>query len=108
MDWIKILKIIGPAIMAVVPGGLAFAPLVIAGIELAEETQKAGAEKKEIAKDAVKLGAEAANAVAKKSGIDTEVINPNAAVQVADDTIDAVVGATNLVSKALDATKKTN
>lgn len=100
MDWIKILKILGPAIMAVVPGGLVFAPLVIAGIEIAEETQKAGAEKKAIAKDAVKLAAEAANVVAKK-----EVVNPAEAVKVADDTIDAVVGATNLVSKAMNGVK---
>lgn len=94
MDWLKVLKILGPAIMAVVPGALPFVPLVMAGIELAEETGKPGAEKKEIAKEAVKLGAETANAVAHR-----EVVNAAEAVAVADNTIDAVVGTVNIVTK---------
>ena len=95
MDWIKALKILGPAVLAVVPGAAAFAPLIIAGIELAEMTGKPGVEKKEIAKEAVELGAKTANEVAKK-----EVINPAEAVKAADDTINAIVGVTNLVTKA--------
>ena len=90
--WISILKILGPAIMMVVPGGQPFIPLVIAGIQVAEMSGQPGAEKKKIAKDAIKLGAETANAIAKK-----EVMKPSDAVAVADNAIDAIVGAVNIV-----------
>lgn len=97
MDWLKVLKILGPAILAVVPGAAPFIPLIMAGMELAEETGRPGVEKKAIAKEAVKVGAEGVNLIAKK-----EIVNPTEAVQVADDTIDAVVGSVKLVTKALD------
>ncbi len=93
MDWLKVLKVIGPAVLAIVPGVGPFIPLIIAGIELAEESGKPGVEKKQIAKDIVKLGMVAANQVAKK-----EIVKPEEAVKVADDTIDAIVGVTNIVS----------
>ena len=97
MDWLKALKILGPAILMVVPGAQAFIPLIVAAIQLAEETGKPGAEKKTIAKEVVKLGAETANVVAKK-----EIVNPTDAVAVADNTIDAIVGTVNIVSKLTD------
>lgn len=94
MNWIKVLKILGPAILMVVPGARPFISLIVAGMQLAEESGEPGAKKKEIAKEAVKLGAEAANTVAKK-----EVLNPIEAVMVADNTIDAIVSVTNLITK---------
>ncbi len=99
--WIAILKIIGPAVMMVVPGAQPFIPLVIAGIEVAEMSNKSGVEKRAIAMEAVELGAVTANTIAKK-----EVVLPIEASKVADDTIDAVVGATNLVSKIVENLKK--
>lgn len=98
MNWIKVLKIVGPAILAVVPGGLVLAPLVIAGIEVAEMTGKSSAVKKEIALNTVKAGVEAANIIAKK-----EVVNSIEAVMVANNTIDAIVGATNIATKITNA-----
>lgn len=93
MDWIKALKILGPAILMVVPGAQAFIPLIIAGIEVAEHSGLPGADKKVIAKEAVQIGAATANQIAKK-----EVIDVAQAQKVADDTIDAIVQVTNIVS----------
>lgn len=98
--WLAILKVLGPAIMLAVPGAAPFIPLVMAGIEVAEMTGKPGIEKKEIAKEAVALGATTANTIAK-----TEVINSAEAVKVADNTIDAIVGATNIISKIKEGNK---
>jgi hypothetical protein len=93
MKWLSILKVLGPAVLMGVPGAQPFIPLIIAGIEVAEKSGKSGSEKKEIAKNAVKLGAEVANTVAKK-----EVLNSIEAEKVADNTIDAIVGIVNIVS----------
>lgn len=90
MKWINILKIIAPAILAVIPGAQPFIPLIIAGMEVAEETQKPGVEKKAIAIEAVKLGADTANTIAKK-----EVIDPSLAVKTAESSIDLIVDISN-------------
>lgn len=92
MKWFNVLKIVGPAILAVVPGAQAFIPLLIAGMEVAERSQQPGAEKRVIARDAVRIGAEAAQT----AGADIE---PVEAVKVYDSTVDTVVLAVNLVSK---------
>lgn len=92
MKWLNVLKILGPAILAVVPGAQAFIPLMIAGMELAEETQKPGAEKRGIAREAVRIGAETAK-------IAGATIDPEEAVTVYERTVDTVISATNLVSK---------
>ena len=94
MKWLDALKIIGPAILAVVPGAAPFTPLIIAGMELAEKSGKKGADKKVIAKEAVELGARTANTIANR-----EVINPDEAVRVADGTIDIIVTATKSAEK---------
>lgn len=98
MHWLHVLELLAPAILTLVPGGPIAAPLVIAGMKIAEAAGGSGPDKKQIAKDATKLGAQAANAVAK-----TTVIDPEAAAAVADDAIDAVIGATNLVHRAIQA-----
>lgn len=95
MNWKDILKVMAPAVMAVVPGAAPFIPLVVAGMTVAEESQQPGANKKTIAKQATKLGAEAVN-LASKGKVHLE---PAEAEQIADDVIDAVVGVTNLVAK---------
>lgn len=98
MKWLDILKVIGPAALAAVPGAAPFIPLIIAGMQVAEMSGKPGVEKKEIAKAAIKVAAEATNQVAKK-----EIVNPEQAVRLANDTIDVVVKAVNAVSeKATD------
>lgn len=104
MNWLRVLKTFGPVIIAIIPGAAPFAPIIIAAMELAEETGKPGAEKKEIAKKAIKVSAEAANIIAGKELIKLEEIT-----QVADNTIDAVIKATNIISeinKVKDVDKK--
>lgn len=95
--FLSVLKVLGPAVLAVVPGAQPFIPLIIAGIQVAEETGKPGAEKRQIALDAVVLGAEAANLAAKRV-----VVPVDDAVNVAADSIDAIVGTVNLVGKIKD------
>ena len=94
MKWLTVLRVIGPAALAGVPGAAPFIPLVLAGIETAERSGKSGAEKKQIAKEAIRIGAEAAVIASKGKA----KIDPAKAVQVADDVIDAVVGSTNLIA----------
>lgn len=95
MKFLDILKTLGPVILALVPGGAVFAPLIIAGVEVAENSQKPGAEKRVIGKDAVSLAANAANAIAKK-----EVVNTLEAEQAYEDSVDAVISVVNIVKKA--------
>jgi CHASE3 domain sensor protein len=95
MNWIDALRVLGPAVLMVVPGAQPFIPLIIAGIEVAERSNQKGADKKEIAKDAVRVGAATANQIAKK-----EVVNVAEAEKAAEDAIDAVVGVTNIVAGA--------
>ena len=94
MNWKDILKIMGPAVMAVVPGAQPFIPLVVAGIAAAEESGQPGADKRAIAKKVTKLGADAVN-LAGKGKVH---LDPVEADQVADDVIDAIVGVTNIVA----------
>jgi len=97
MKWNEVLRILGPAVLSVVPGAQPFIPLVIAGMTLAEETGKGGKEKKEIALEAVVLGAQTANTIAKR-----EVVNAVEAERTALDTIDAIVSIVNIAKKATD------
>jgi predicted Mrr-cat superfamily restriction endonuclease len=94
MKWLDVLKVIGPAALAAVPGAAPFIPLIVAGIQVAEMSGKPGVEKKEMAKAIVKIGAEATNTAAKK-----EIINPTDAVKLANDTIDIVVKAVNAATE---------
>lgn len=94
MNWLNVLKVLGPAILAVVPGAQPIIPLIVAGIQVAEMSGEPGAKKKQIAMEAVKAGVASANTVAKR-----EVISVDEAAQLADNTIDAVVGAVNIISK---------
>lgn len=98
MKWLDVLKVLAPAILAVVPGAQPFIPLVVAGMTIAEETGKPGADKRVIAVEAVKIGAQAANTIAKR-----DVVPVDQAVAIADSTIDTIVGVTNLVKATTDA-----
>ncbi len=93
MNWKDVLKVMGPAVMAVIPGAQPFIPLVVAGMTIAEESKQPGASKRDIAVKATKLGAQAAN-IASKGKVQ---LDPDAAGQTADDVIDAIVGVTNIV-----------
>lgn len=98
--FLQILKILGPAVLSLTPGAEKFAPLVIAGIDIAERTGKPGVEKRQIFLESVKLGAEAANTAANK-----EVAPVGEVVAVADNTVDAIVQAVNLVGTITDNVK---
>lgn len=92
MTFMEALKKFGPiAALAAGPYG----PLIIAGIGIAEETGKKGADKKKIALDMVKLGAQVTNQVA--SGAKGSLINEDKAVAAAENTIDVIVQAVNTV-----------
>lgn len=103
MKWLDILKVIGPAVMAVVPGAQPFIPLVVAGIEVAESSGKDGASKRVLAKEAVRFGAQAANTIAKR-----DVVPVDQAEAVFDSTVDTIVGVVNIVKANTDAATATN
>lgn len=90
MNWIDALKIVGPLVLATVPGAAPFVPLILKGIEVAEESKVPGAKKKETAKDIVGLAANVINTVTKIPAVD-----PHLAVNIADQSIDLVIKATN-------------
>jgi hypothetical protein len=92
MKWQDILKIMGPAVLMAVPGAQPFIPLIVAGVTLAEETAKPGAEKKTLGREWTKLGAETANTIAKKP-----VVPVDQAVSVYDHSVDAIVSVVNIV-----------
>lgn len=96
MKWFDILKIIGPAVLAVIPGGAAIAPLVVAGMQAAEQIPgKTGTEKKALVQEIVAIGAQGANAVAKR-----EMLPPAEVAAVTGTGIDTVVGVVNLIHRA--------
>lgn len=93
MKWLQILKVLGPAILSLIPGvSPIIIPTVIHAIETAEETKKSGTDKKiavlAIANDAVTV----TNSIAKK-----EVIGPDV-IPAVSNGIDAVITAVNAVS----------
>lgn len=95
MKWKDILKVMGPAVMAVIPGAQPFIPLVIAGMTVAEESKKPGADKKQIAQQAVAIGIAAVNRTGKVH------LDPAQGQQATDDVIDAIVSVTNLVQQQM-------
>lgn len=92
MKWTDVLKVIAPAVLAVTPGGQVFIPLIVAGMQLAEETGKDGAEKRVLGREWTKLGAEAANTIAKRP-----VVPVPDALAVYDNSVDAIVAVVNIV-----------
>ena len=99
MKWQDILKILGPAILAINPRTAPIAPLVIAGIEVAEAIPgKTGPEKKALVLELVRIGASGTNLVAQR-----DVINPTDTASVVGSGIDTVIGAINLVHRAQPA-----
>jgi len=100
MNWLDLLKVLGPAIVATtVPGGALLAPLIIQGIQEAEGLKGAtGPEKKAHVVGLVRAGITTANLVAKK-----DVLSPTESVATVSAAIDAVVGAVNLVQQATEA-----
>ncbi len=94
MKFIDILKLLGPMLALSIPGGEKYSGLIMAGISLAEETAKSGKDKKQIAIDSVRVGAEASNLIAGHT-----IVDPNKAVVVAENTIDSIV---ELVNTNLD------
>lgn len=98
LKWIDALKIVGPIVLSTIPATAPFAPFILKGIEVAEEMAAPGAVKKESAKDIVALGVGVLNQVK-----GTEVVNVEAAQQIAHDAIDQVVKATNAFHKSVTA-----
>lgn len=90
MKWLDLLKTIAPAILMAVPGAQPFIPLVMSGMTIAESSTAKGADKKAIALNAVQLGADTANTIAKKTVVDSGL-----AVKTANDSIDLIVDTTN-------------
>src|SRR5574338_476134 len=94
MTWVEALKTIGPIVLSTIPGAAPFVPLVLKGIEVAEDSKAPGHTKKQLAKDITGLAANVVNTVKK-----SVVIDPVEATSVADRTIDLVVEATNQFHK---------
>ena len=90
MKWIDALKMIGPVVLATIPQTQPYAPLILKGIEVADDLAAPGAKKKEAALDIIRLGAQIANTATKSNAI-----NADHAVLVASGAIDLVVRAAN-------------
>lgn len=91
MSWLDKLKIIGMAVMTVVPGAQPFIPFVLAGITIAEESKEPGKKKREIAKQVVKLTADTVNTI--KPGT-VDVAQADATFEA---VTDAIIATTNQV-----------
>lgn len=99
MNWLEILKVVGPAALGVLAKSPDIVMLIVHAIGVAEGLKGAsGPEKKTKAIELVKDGAAIANAATQKT-----VIDPDEAAAIADSGIDAVVGAVNAVHKAKQA-----
>ena len=98
MTFLDALKRFGP-IAAMAAGK--YGDLVIMGIGIAEESAKKGKDKKKIAIEATRLGAETVNAISK-----TDTVNVDKAVAVAEDTVDIVVQAVNKAKDLAEAETK--
>lgn len=99
-SWLSVLKAIGPAVVAtLVPGGALIAPIVVAAVGAAERLPgAAGPEKKAAALELVDAGVQAFNLANKRKRVDrTEARN------AADNAIDAVVAATNMITERVPA-----
>lgn len=92
--WLDVLKTIGPMVVAAtVPGGAVLAPIIVHAIAEAEALPGAsGQEKKAHALELVKAGAEGVNAAAQKQVLDPQLVH-----DTAENGIEAVVGAVNIV-----------
>jgi hypothetical protein len=90
LSFLKKLKVLGPVALMLIPGAQPFAPLILGAIELAEHTGESGQDKRLIGRQAVELGADAAN-TAHPGAVDKEQ-----AVAVYESTVDAVVKAVKL------------
>ncbi len=101
MTWVEALKVIGPVVLSTIPNAAPFVPLVLKGIEVAEDSKSPGHTKKQLAKDITGLAANVTNTVAKRV-----VIDPVQAVDMAEQTINMVVEATNQFHQ--EANKTTN
>ena len=95
MNWKTLLKLLAPAILSANPKTAQLAPLIIGGIEQAENLIGApGVAKKQHALALVQTGMVAAATITKVP------VSPEEAVALADNAIDTVVGVINLVHKA--------
>jgi hypothetical protein len=94
VSFVRVLKIIGPAVLSAIPATKKYAPLIIEGIataeELAENDPVQKPNKKEIAKQMVSITTELTNKISK-----TDSYDPGEAVEIADSSIDIVVKAVN-------------
>lgn len=103
MNWKDILLTIGPTVLSLIPATRPIAAIVPAAVAEAEDMLNAsGREKKAAALELVHTGVKATNATAGR-----QVIDPDAAHDVADNAIDAIVATTNLWSKTTVATMST-
>ena len=93
MDWKRIVKMIGPAILAMNPATAPFAPIVIEGIVQAEGLFTKGSDKKAHVVALTKAAAESYNVKAKSK------INVTAVTAAASSSVDAVVAVANIQSK---------
>jgi hypothetical protein len=94
VNWVKLLRVVGPKVLATIPATKKYAPLIIEGIataeELAEDDPAQKPNKKKIAKEMVSLAAKGAN-----SFNPAKLYDPRKAVEAADKSIDIVVKAVN-------------
>lgn len=91
MNWIELLKILGPAVLSLDPKTAKYVPIVIGGIQIAEKTGKPGADKRAIALESVILAGTVINTVKGVGTVDLVELG-----QVAEASIDTVVSVTNL------------
>ena len=97
MNWIDLLKTIGPGILAVTPAA-PFIPAVLAGVELAEELHAGAgnsAQKKATAQKVALAVAQGVNAAKNEP-----LVNADQLAAVTGTAIDTVVGVVNLTQKA--------
>lgn len=97
MSFIDLLKMIGPAVLSTVPNGQMYVPLIMSGILLAEQSKVKGADKKKIALEAVRLGVNGANTIARKHGKINDIINVDQAMALAVSSIDTIISVTKSV-----------
>ena len=94
MNFLSALKLVGPLVLKGVNVAVPIIPLIIKGIEIAEQIGEDEPDrkprKKELAKEIIELSAQVAN---KTTG--TNAFDPSEVARIADETIDIVIRATN-------------
>ena len=105
MNWKSLVSIFAPVVAMAIPGGSAFAslvPILIRGINEAEQIKGTGAQKKAHAMEVVLAAATGTNAALVAAG-KAPALNVADVQATVSHGIDAVIGVVNLVEKASDS-----